>query len=103
MAPLEILLLGAFQLRSGAQVLELAGRRERALLAYLAMPAGESRSRDKLAGMLWSERGDKQARDSLKQAILKVRKAMDGMQPDALLSDREFVSLDPATVSVVVA
>jgi TolB-like protein/Tfp pilus assembly protein PilF len=99
---LEILLLGGFQMRKDGQVIDLPGRRERALLAYLAMPAGESRSRDKLAGMLWSERGDKQARDSLKQAMLRLRKTVDGAGP-VLLSDREFVSLDPAAVSIDVA
>jgi TolB-like protein/Tfp pilus assembly protein PilF len=100
MTPFEILLLGAFQLRKGGQPVDLPGRRERALLAYLAMPAGESRSREKLAGMLWSERGEKQARDSLKQAMLKLRKVVDGEQPSALLTDREFVTLVPAAVSI---
>src|SRR5262245_12710460 len=100
MASLEIGLLGAFQLRLGGQPIELPGRRERALLAYLAMPAGEPRSRDKLSGMLWSERGDKQARDSLKQAVLKLRKALDGAQPAPLQSDRDFVTLDRTAVLV---
>jgi TolB-like protein len=99
MAPLEISLLGAFQLRAGGRAIDLPGRRERALLAYLAMPAGEPRSREKLAGILWSERGDKQARDSLKQAVLKLRKALDGADA-ALLSDREFVTLDRTAVAV---
>ena len=103
MASLEILLLGGFQLRKGDQAIDLPGRRERALLAYLAMPAGEPRSRDKLAGMLWSGRPDKQARDSLKQAMLRLRKALDGLQPAALPSNREFVTLDPAAISVDVA
>ena len=49
MASLEILLLGGFQMRKDDQAIDLPGRRERALLAYLAMPAGEPRSRDKLA------------------------------------------------------
>ena len=100
MASLEIGLLGAFQLRLNGRAIDLPGRRERALLAYLAMPPGEPRSRDKLAGMLWSERGEKQARDSLKQAVLKLRKALDGAQPEPLPSDREFVILDPAAASV---
>src|SRR5262245_64022469 len=103
MASLEIGLLGAFQLRLGGQPIELPGRRERALLAYLAMPAGEPRSRDKLASMLWSERGDKQARDSLKQAMLRLRKVVDSLEPVALQSDREFVTLDPAALSIDVA
>jgi TolB-like protein/Tfp pilus assembly protein PilF len=100
---LEILLLGGFQMRKDGQVIDLPGRRERALLAYLAMPAGESRSRDQLAGMLWSERGDKQARDSLKQAMLRLRKVVEGTEPAVLLSDREFVSLNPAAVLIDVA
>jgi TolB-like protein/DNA-binding SARP family transcriptional activator len=103
MASLEILLLGGFQLRKGDRTIDLPGRRERALLAFLAMPAGEPRSRDKLAGMLWSERGDKQARDSLKQAMLRLRKVVDGLEPAALQSDREFVTLVPASVSIDVA
>jgi DNA-binding SARP family transcriptional activator len=86
MASLEIGLLGAFQLRLDGQAIDLPGRRERALLAYLAMSPGEPRSREKLAGMLWSERADKQARDSLKQAVLKLRKALDGVQPAPLPS-----------------
>lgn len=100
MASLEIGLLGAFQLRLDGRAIDLPGRRERALLAYLAMPPGEPRSRDKLAGMLWSERGEKQARDSLKQAVLKLRKTLDGARPEPLPADREFVTLDPAAVSV---
>ncbi|MEZ5832540.1 MAG: BTAD domain-containing putative transcriptional regulator [Dongiaceae bacterium] len=103
MTSIEILLLGAFQLRKGGAAIDLPGRRERALLAYLSMPAGEARSRDKLAGMLWSERGDKQARDSLKQAVLRLRKALDGAGSDALQSAREFVTLDAVAVSIDVA
>ncbi len=49
--------------------IDIAGRNERALLAILAMPPGKPRSREKLAGLLWSDRSDKQARDSLKQAL----------------------------------
>lgn len=100
MASLEIDLLGAFRLRVGGQPVELAGRRERALLAYLALPPGRSHPRDKLAGLLWSERGEKQARDSLKQAVLKLRKALGDAQPAPLPSDREFVTLEPKAVSL---
>jgi DNA-binding SARP family transcriptional activator len=70
MTSLELVLLGGFQVRAAGQAIDVSGRKERALLAVLAMPPGEQRSRDKLAGLLWSDRGDKQARDSLKQAVL---------------------------------
>ncbi len=103
MASLEIVLLGGFQVRSAGQAIDVPGRKERALLAVLAMPAGEPRSRDKLAGLLWSERGDKQARDSLKQAILKLRKSLDAVHPQPIRADRESVTLDGAAVAVDVA
>ncbi|HXV22839.1 MAG TPA: BTAD domain-containing putative transcriptional regulator [Alphaproteobacteria bacterium] len=103
MALLEVVLLGGFQVRLGGQAMDVPGRKERALLAFLAMPAGEPRSRDKLAGLLWSDRGDKQARDSLKQAILKLRKSFDSVRPKPIQADRESVTLDGGAVTVDVA
>jgi hypothetical protein len=103
MASLQLILLGGFQARAAGKEIDVPGRKERALLALLAIPAGESRSRDKLAGLLWSDRGDSPARDSLKQAIFKLRKSLDGVQPSPLLADREFVSLERAAAAVYVA
>src|SRR5262245_3888378 len=103
MASLEIILLGGLQIRAAGQAIEVPGRKERALLAFLAMPAGERRSRDKLAGLLWSERGDKQARDSLKQAILKLRKSFDSLPANPIKADRESVILDRDGLTVDVA
>jgi DNA-binding SARP family transcriptional activator len=103
MAPLQLVLLGGFQARAAGQEIDIPGRKERALLAFLAMPSGEPRSRDKLAGLLWSDRADSQARDSLKQAIFKLRKALDGVQPGPLFADRDSLRLDQAGVAVDVA
>jgi TolB-like protein/Tfp pilus assembly protein PilF len=102
MASFEISLLGGVQIRSAdGSVIEVAGgRKERALLAILAMPPGATRSRDKLAGMLWSERGDKQARDSLKQALLKLRKSFGDEASSPFLADRDSVTLDSGAVTV---
>ncbi len=103
MASLQLVLLGGFQARAAGREIDVPGRKERALLAFLAIPAGESRSRDKLAGLLWSDRGDSQARDSLKQAVFKLRKSLDGVQPSPLLADRDFLRLERAAVAVDVA
>jgi len=103
MASLQLVLLGGFQARAAGQEINVPGRKERALLAFLAIPAGEARSRDKLAGLLWSDRGDSQARESLKQAVFKLRKSLDGVQPSPLRADREFVTLDTEAVTVDVA
>ena len=103
MASLQLVLLGGFQARAAGQAINVPGRKERALLTFLAIPAGEPRSRDKLAGLLWSDRGDSQARESLKQAVFKLRRSLNGLQPLPLLADRDFVRLERTAVVVDVA
>ena len=73
MPRLQLRLLGGFEARiaSGAP-LDIANKKTRALLAFLALPAGRSHSRDKLVGLLWSDRGDEQARNSLRQALAEL-------------------------------
>src|SRR5262245_40996484 len=103
MALLELVLFGGFQARADGRSVDIPGRKERALLAILALLPGERRSRDKLAALLWSDRGDKQAHDSLKSAISRLKKAFDCLHPPPIVSDRENVALDRETVSVDVA
>jgi TolB-like protein/Tfp pilus assembly protein PilF len=103
MASLQLVLLGGFHASAAGRQIDVPGRKERALLAFLAIPVGESRSRDKLAGLLWSDSGDSQARESLKQAVFKLRRSLDCAQPSPLLADREFVTLDGEAVTVDVA
>jgi TolB-like protein/DNA-binding SARP family transcriptional activator len=103
MASLQLVLFGGFQARAAEQEIAIPGRKERALLAYLALPAGEARSREKLAGLLWSDRADSQARESLKQAVFKLRRSLEPIQPPPLIANREFVSLDRSAVTVDVS
>src|SRR5262245_49826748 len=100
MTSLELVLLGGFQARAAGHAIDVSGRKERALLAVLAMPPGEPRSRDKLISLLWSDRGNKQGRDSLKQAILRLRKSFGALHPLPILADRETLTLDAAKVAV---
>jgi DNA-binding SARP family transcriptional activator len=76
MASLQLVLLGGFQARAAGQEIDVPGRKERALLAFLAIPAGEARSRDKLAGLLWSDRGTAR-RGRASSKIRPLRKAGD--------------------------
>ncbi len=98
---LRLKLLGGFeaQIISGP-VLDIATRKSRALLAYLAFPTGRPHSRDKLVGLLWSDRGDEQARNSLRQALTELGKALSAVEPSPLLKLRDTLALDPATVEV---
>jgi TolB-like protein/DNA-binding SARP family transcriptional activator len=103
MDSLELDLFGGFQARAAGRSVDVPGRKERALLAILALPLGEPRSRYKLAGLLWSDRGDKQARDSLKSAISRLKEALGSLYPLPIVSERESVSLDRTMVAVDVA
>src|SRR5262249_30066640 len=74
-----------------------------ALLAFLALPPGTAHTRDKLASLLWSDRGDPQARDSLKHALTSLRQCLQSADPPAIIADRQSVRLDPAAVGTDVA
>jgi TolB-like protein len=101
MADLNLTLFGGFEARlASGTVVDLPGQKERALLAYLAMSPGDAHPRERLAGLLWSERGDRQARDSLKQALMRLRRFLDAAEGDTLRADRQSVALEPAAVNV---
>ena len=76
MAPLKLTLLGGFEARSASGApLVLRQKKAQLLLAYLALHPGEAQARERLAALLWSDRGDEQARSSLRQALTALRKA----------------------------
>ena len=94
-------LLGGFQARLGdGRGLPVPTAKAQALLAYLALPPGRAHPRDKLAALLWGDRRDAQARHSLRQALVALRKTLAGVRPPPLLIDGESVALDPAAVEV---
>lgn len=68
-------------------------RKARALLAFLALHPGRAIGRERLAGLLWGDRGDEQARASLRQAIAEL-KAFTGASPSLIIVDREALMLD---------
>src|ERR1700752_5439118 len=53
-----------------------APKKARALLAYLAAQEGEAVSRGRLADLLWPYQGSEQARHSLRNCLLELRKAL---------------------------
>jgi len=101
MAALEISLLGGFLIRRHAdQAIEILGQKDRALLGFLAVSPGVPYSRDKLASLLWGDSGDRQARDSLKQALLRLRRSFSAVSPTPLIASRQSVKLDRDAVAV---
>lgn len=83
---------GAFAVycRSSGKETTPRGRKARALLAYLISDAGTKMPKDRIAGLLWGDRGDAQARSSLRQALLELRVACNG-SGQLIHSDREHI------------
>src|SRR5262249_34447235 len=70
-------LFGTFLLESeGGRVILLSTKKTKALLAYLAFYGGQPHERAKLAALLWEDSGEAQARESLRQSLSLLRKAL---------------------------
>jgi TolB-like protein/predicted Zn-dependent protease len=99
MIAVRLTLFGGFDARSAQDhPIEISAQKDRALLAVLAVAPGASYSRDKLATLLWSDRGDRQARDSLKHALARLRHLLKASSPP-IVADRQTVRLDFTMVS----
>ena len=102
--PLQLSLLGPFDCRDcvGAPVRILA-RKNRAMLAVLALSPGLTMNRERLAGLLWGDRQDEQARSSLRQSLALMRKDL-GMMADAVVFAKDdVVGLRSAGIVIDVA
>jgi WD40 repeat protein/DNA-binding SARP family transcriptional activator len=77
MAHLHLSLLGPFQVtRDGKPVTDFKSDKVRALLAYLAAEAGRPHRRETLAGLLWPDWPDREARSNLRYTLFDLRRAI---------------------------
>ncbi|MCT8329071.1 BTAD domain-containing putative transcriptional regulator [Albidovulum sediminis] len=94
-------LLGGFSLAtSEGAALSLATRKDRQLLAFLALQGGRAQSRERLASLLWADRAEAQARDSLRQSLAALRKIFRAAGTNPLAGDKTTVALDLSEVAV---
>jgi predicted ATPase/DNA-binding SARP family transcriptional activator len=84
---LEIRLLGQFDLCLANRPIELPSRPAQSLFAYLALRPGVPQRREKLAGTLWPDATDANARSYLRQALWRIRRALETADRDYLLAD----------------
>ncbi len=90
---LELKLLGRFEARLDGQPLEIASRPAQSLLAYLALNANIPHRREKLAGLLWPDTSEANARNSLRHALWSLRRAL-GADGATLLADDLSITLN---------
>jgi DNA-binding SARP family transcriptional activator/TolB-like protein/Flp pilus assembly protein TadD len=82
------------------EVVNLVGRRERVLLAYLALAPDFKESRRNLIGLLWGDRADSTILDNLRTCLWSLRKAMGDQDHQLVLSEREWIRLNSDMLDV---
>lgn len=92
---LKIHLLGQFKLQANDLPIELPSRPAQSLLAYLAFNAGVTHRQEKLAGLLWPEATDTNARSYLRQALWRIRKTLES----GSLSWEDFLQISDINVT----
>lgn len=73
---LQVWLLGQFEIKLDGRRVVLPARAAQSLLAYLMLSAGTPHRREKLAGLLWSELPEENARRNLRHEVWRIRKAL---------------------------
>jgi DNA-binding SARP family transcriptional activator len=92
---LKIYLLGQFNLAAGEQQLGLNSRPAQSLFAYLVLSAGMTHRRELLAGLLWPESNEGNARSYLRQALWRIRKTLD----DGAVNPEHYLQITDMSVT----
>src|ERR1041385_4531249 len=89
---LEVHLLGTFSVRHKNHQINIASRPAQSLFAYLILTDGTAHRRERLAGMLWPDSLEETARDNLRHALWRMRKALE------TASATGFLQVDDLTI-----
>jgi DNA-binding SARP family transcriptional activator len=100
MARLNLALFGGFLLRADTRARPLPARKAQALLAYLAVRPGRAHARESLTELLWGDTADRQARQSLRQTMVRLRRALAGAPRTVLVAQGDTVTVNPSTLDV---
>lgn len=93
-AKIRFQLLGPPALFAGqTDDIRVSGQKSLALLIYLAMHAGRPVKREVLADLLWGDRVETQARQSLRQTVLMLRRDLGPIYSAALAADGQSILL----------
>ena len=97
---LHATLFGRFRLaRADGTEIVIGGKRAEALMAILCLAQGEAIEREQLSQMLWRGKFRAQARASLRQTLLELKKLLADHCPDPFESTRERVRLRAGTAN----
>ena len=93
-ARIHVRLLGGFEIALDDTLpIRLSTKKVCGLVAFLVTNRKQAATREELATLLWGSCSDQQARQSLRQALLLLRKDLGSTT--ALASDKEVIRLQP--------
>ena len=87
---LTVCLLGKFDVKKNQTRIDIPSRPAQSLLAYLILNASGTHRREKLAGLLWPDSSERNARNNLRQALWRLGKSL----------GKSYFSADKASVGV---
>lgn len=97
----QLRVLGGFRLLDAAQNdIPIPSRKLCAMIAYVALAGTGREPRDRLTGLLWSEKEEKLAGQSLRQAVRKLRVILAKTPVPGLMVGDDFVSFDDRQIDV---
>ena len=100
MVKVNLALLGGLRLQTDSgEPVPLSTKKVGALLAYLALHPGQAQARAKLATLLWGDRSEVQARESLRQALSLVRKTLSHVGTRGLIAYQDTISFEPTALT----
>jgi TolB-like protein len=88
-------LLGRFEMLSpSGDDIAVSSKKSQALIAILALARGEAVLRSRLCDLLWEDRGEDQARNSLRQAFASLRKMFKAQETFPFVVTEEDAAID---------
>ena len=103
-AAFRLTLLGHFALIAGdGAAIAIPNKKNRAILAILALSPGSQATRERICGLLWGDRGEEQARSSLRQSLAVLRKELGETGSQLLQTFDDRVALRAEALAVDVA
>lgn len=89
---MEVRLPGKFEVSQDGKTIAITSRPAQSLFAYLILSAGTAHRREKLAGLLWPDSLEETARENLRHALWRLRKAL------ASASSTRFLHTDDLSI-----
>lgn len=95
---LEVRLLGQFDIALDGVPIEITSRSSQSLFSYLILNPNTAYRREKLAGQFWPEASESNARNSLRQALWRIRRAFHpgaNEESDFFIADGFTIGFNP--------